>query len=53
MSRSAHTEATQAGKPKKWAREMGVSKHTIHAWKQRHGGLEVSEAQELKRLKDV
>jgi putative transposase len=34
------------------AREMGVSKHTISAWKQKYGGLEVAEAQELKQLRD-
>ena len=33
-------------------REMGVSKHTIYAWKQKYGGLEVAEAQELKQLRD-
>lgn len=61
MSRSAHTEAQMVGaikqveagrKAEEVAREMGVSKHTIYAWKQKYGGLEVSEAQELKRLKD-
>jgi putative transposase len=31
---------------------MGVSKHTIYAWKQKYGGLEVAEAQELKQLRD-
>jgi len=34
------------------SREMGVSKHTIYAWKQKYGGLEVAEAQELKQLRD-
>jgi hypothetical protein len=29
-----------------------VSKHTIYAWKQKCGGLEVAEAQELKQLRD-
>ena len=29
-----------------------MSKHTIYAWKQRYGGLEVAEAQELKQLRD-
>jgi putative transposase len=27
-------------------------KHTIYAWKAKYGGLEVSEAQELKQLRD-
>jgi len=34
------------------AREVGVSTHTIYAWKQKYGGLEVAEAQELKALRD-
>ena len=29
-----------------------MSKHTIYAWKQKYGGLEVAEAQELKQLRD-
>ncbi len=61
MSKSAHTEAqiigavkqVEAGrKADEVAREMGVSKHTIYAWKQKYGGLEVAEAQELKQLRD-
>ena len=31
---------------------MGVSKHTIYAWRQKYGGVDVSEAQELKQLRD-
>ncbi len=34
------------------AREVGVSKHTIYAWKAKYGGLEVSEAEELRSLRD-
>ena len=61
MSKSAHTEAqiigavkqVEAGrKAEEVAREVGVSKHTIYAWKQKCGGLEVAEAQELKQLQD-
>ena len=61
MSKSAHTEAQIIGAVKQVeagrtadevAREMGVSKHTIYAWKQKYGGLEVAEAQELKQLRD-
>ena len=61
MSRSARTEAqiigavkqVEAGrKAEEVAREMGVSKHTIYAWKQKYGGLDVAEAQELKQLRD-
>jgi putative transposase len=61
MSRSKHTEAqiigavkqVEAGrKADEVAREVGVSAHTIYAWKQKYGGLEVAEAQELKQLRD-
>ena len=61
MSRSAHTEAqiigavkqVEAGrKAEEVAREMGVSKHTVYAWKQKYCGLDVAEAQELKQLRD-
>ena len=61
MSKRTHTEAQIIGAVKQVeagrtaeevAREMGVSKHTIYAWKQRYGGLEVAEAQELKQLRD-
>src|SRR5260370_41589666 len=34
------------------AREIGVSKHTIYAWKAKYGGMDVSEAQEAKQLRD-
>ncbi len=27
-------------------------KHTIYAWKQKYGGVDVAEAQELKQLRD-
>jgi putative transposase len=33
------------------ARECGVSKHTIYAWKSKYGGMDVTEAQEVKRLR--
>ena len=33
-------------------RELGVSKHTIYAWKAKYGGMTVSEAQEAKQLRD-
>ena len=33
-------------------REVGVSKHTIYAWKAKYGGMTVSEAQEAKQLRD-
>jgi putative transposase len=34
------------------AREIGVSKHTLYAWKAKYGGLEVNEAQRLRQLED-
>jgi hypothetical protein len=34
------------------AREYGVSKYTIYAWKAKYGGMEVSEAEEVKHLRD-
>ena len=62
MSRSKHTEAQmiaavkqmEAGrKAEDVAREVGVSTHTIYAWKSKYGGMDVSEAQEAKRLRAV
>jgi len=59
--KSKHSEApiigavkqVEAGrKAAEVAREVGVSTHTIYAWKQKYGGLEVAEAQELKALRD-
>ena len=61
MSKSKHTEAQmiaalkqlEAGrKVEDVAREVGVSKHTMYAWKAKYGGMDVSEAQEAKRLRD-
>lgn len=61
MSRGKHTEAEMIGALKQIeagrrvedvAREMGVSKHTVYAWKAKYGGLEVNEAQRLRELED-
>ena len=61
MSKSKHSEAEMIGALKQLeagrraedvAREVGVSKHTIYAWKAKYGGLEVSEAQRLRQLED-
>jgi putative transposase len=61
MSRSNHTEAQMIGalkpleagrKAEDVAREVGVSKHTIYAWKAKYGGMDVSQAQEAKQLRD-
>lgn len=61
MSKSKHTEAQMIGalkqleagrKAEDVGREMGVSRHTIYAWKSKYGGMDVSEAQEAKQLRD-
>ena len=61
MSKRRHTEGeiiaalkqVEAGrKAEDVAREVGVSKHTIYAWKAKYGGMDVSEAQEAKQLRD-
>jgi putative transposase len=61
MSRSKHTEAQMIGalkqveagrKVEDVAREVGVSKHTLYAWKAKYGGMDVSQAQEAKQLRD-
>ncbi len=61
MSRSKHTETQRIGavkqvaagrKAEDVARESGVSTHTIYAWRSKHDGMDMSEAQEAKRLRD-
>ncbi len=61
MSRSRHTEAEmiaalkqmEAGrKAEDVTREVGVSKHTLYSWKAKYGGMDVSQAQEAKQLRD-
>ena len=61
MSKSRHSEAEMIAalkqlevgrKAEEVAREVGVSKHTLYAWKAKYGGLEVSEAQRLRQLED-
>ena len=61
MGRSRHTEAQIIGalkqieagrKAEEVAREVGVSKHTIYAWKAKFGGMDASEAQKLRQLED-
>ncbi|MBZ5701728.1 MAG: transposase, partial [Acidobacteriia bacterium] len=56
MSKGKHSEAEMIGALKQLeagrraedvGREMGVSKHTIYAWKAKYGGLDVNEAQRL------
>jgi putative transposase len=61
MSRSKHSEAqmiealkqVEAGRSvDEVGRSYGVSKHTIYAWKAKYGGMDVSEAQEVKALRE-
>jgi len=61
LSKSKHTEAqiiealkqVEAGQTTEdVARGYGVSKHTIYAWKAKYGGMDVSEAQEMKQLRE-
>jgi putative transposase len=61
MSRSRHTEAQmiaalkqmEAGrKAAEVAREEGVSTATLYQWKAKYGGMDVSQAQEAKQLRD-
>jgi putative transposase len=61
MGRRKHTEAqiiealkqVEGGRTvEDVGRQYGVSKHTIYGWKAKYGGLEVSEAQEMKQLRD-
>jgi putative transposase len=61
LSRSRHSEAqivealrqVEAGrKAEEVARQHGVSKHTIYSWKAKYGGLDVSEAQEVRQLRE-
>ncbi len=61
MPRSKHSEAAiiaalqqlDAGrKAAEVAREVGVSTYTVYAWKAKYGGMDVSEAQEAKQLRD-
>ena len=33
-------------------RELGVSKHTVYAWKAKYGGVSVSEGQRLRQPED-
>ena len=61
MARSKHTEVQMVAALKQMdagrraedvAREVGVSKHTLYAWKAKYGGMEATEAQEAKQLRD-
>jgi len=61
MSRSKHTEAQMIAALKQMeagrkaadvAREVGVSAPTLYQWKAKYGGMDVSQAQEAKQLRD-
>jgi len=61
MGASRHTEAqiiaalkqVEGGRSlEDVAREVGVSKHTIYAWKAKYGVMDVSEVQEVKQLRE-
>lgn len=61
MSKSKHTEGqmiealkqVEAGKSaEEVGRAYGVTKYTIYAWKSKYGGMDVSEAQEVKSLRE-
>jgi putative transposase len=61
MAKGKHSEAEMIGALKQLetgrraedvGRELGVSKHTIYAWKAKYGGLDVSQAQQLRQLTD-
>jgi putative transposase len=61
MGKGKHTEAqiiealkqVEGGRTvEEVSRQYGVSKHTMYSWKAKYGGLEVSEAQEIKQLRD-
>jgi putative transposase len=49
---AALKQVEAGGKVEGVAREVGVSKHTLYAWKAKYGGLEVNEAQRLRQLED-
>lgn len=61
MSRTKHTEGEMIAALKQMeagrraedvGREVGVSKHTLYAWKAKYGGMDASQAQEAKQLRD-
>jgi putative transposase len=61
MKKTKHTEEQIIGVVKQMesgravkdlAREMGVTDQTLYNWKSKYGGMEVSEAQEVKQLRE-
>jgi putative transposase len=49
---AALNQVESGGKVEDVARECGVSKHTIYAWKSKYGAMDASEAQEVKQLRE-
>jgi putative transposase len=45
-------EAEAGRKVAEVCRKYGISEQTYHRWKQKYGGLQVSEAKRLKQLED-
>jgi len=54
MSRSKHTggQLIAGRKANDVARKVGVSAHTIYAWKSKYGGVDASEAKEANGVRD-
>lgn len=61
MKKSKHTESqmiaavkqVESGRSvKEVARETGVTEQTLYIWKNKYGGMEVSDARRLKELED-
>jgi putative transposase len=61
MSQTKHTEAEMIGALKQMeagrraedvGREVGVSKHTLYAWKAKYGGMDATQAQEVRQLRE-
>lgn len=61
MKKSRYTEEQIIGtlkrmevgqKPKELARELGVSEATLYTWRNKYGGMEVSDARRLRELED-
>lgn len=61
MKKSKHTEAQMiaavkqveaGGSVKEVARETGVTEQTLYAWKNKLGGMDISDVRRLKELED-
>ena len=45
-------EIEAGAKPADVGRRLGVGEHTLHRWKSKYGGMDVSDAKRLKQLED-